>query len=70
MRCGGGALGEVIDLATSRMADDLELPPPGIVASSLGRDVVALGALSAAREAALGIVLPLLTERRPLPAFD
>lgn len=73
--CGAvaGALGEVIDLAAVRMADELEMPPPAILASSFGGDVVALGAVSAAREAARGIVLPLLTARSlqsDRPPFD
>lgn len=64
--CGAmaAALEEVIAIACSHLASELELPPPAIVASAFGGDVVSLGALSAAREAARGIVLPLLTNRR------
>ena len=63
--CGAmaGAVTEVIDIASAHVADELELPPPAIVASTLGGDVVALGAVSAAREAAREIVLPLLSQR-------
>ncbi|MHA6525750.1 ROK family protein [Tessaracoccus sp. G1721] len=57
------ALGEVIELAAAHVADEVEIPPPVILASRLGGDVVALGAVSAAREAASDIVLPLLTGR-------
>ncbi|MFT3888250.1 MAG: ROK family protein [Arachnia sp.] len=64
--CGSatGALGPVIEIAQQHVAEDAELPPPEVVASQLGGDVVSLGAVSAAREAAREIVLPLLTERR------
>ena len=73
--CGAiaGTLGEVIEIAVAHMAGELELPPPGIVASGLGGDVVSLGALSAARESARQVVLPLLTARRlaaRAPAVD
>lgn len=61
--CGAvaGALGEVIELAAAHVAEEAEFPPPVIVASRLGGEVVALGAVSAAREAARGIVLELMT---------
>ncbi|MHA6512524.1 ROK family protein [Tessaracoccus sp. Z1128] len=64
--CGAvaGALGEVIDLAAAHLADELELRPPAVVASGFGGDVVSLGAVSAAREAARGTVLQLFAERR------
>ncbi|HMR49162.1 MAG TPA: ROK family protein [Arachnia sp.] len=58
------ALSEVIEIARQYVRGEGELPAPEIVASRLGGDVVSLGAVSAARAAALGIVLPLLTSRR------
>ncbi|MBK7822267.1 MAG: ROK family protein [Tessaracoccus sp.] len=58
------ALGEVIEIAQRHVDRESELPPPEMVASQLGGDVVSLGAVSAAREAALEVVLPLLTARR------
>lgn len=70
--CGAmaAALGEVIEIARSHLITELELPPPAIVASAFGGDVVSLGAVSAAREAAREIVLPLLTERRSTEKSD
>ncbi len=64
--CGAmaGALGGVLEIAQRYVHAQTELPAPEIVASELAGDVVSLGAVSAAREAALEIVLPLLTERR------
>lgn len=64
--CGAmaGALAEVIEIAQERIVGYAELPAPGIVASTLGGDVVSLGAVSAAREAAREIVLPLFAERQ------
>ncbi|HSO69178.1 MAG TPA: ROK family protein [Arachnia sp.] len=64
--CGAiaGALDEVIEMAVAHMAGELELPPPAVLASRSGGDVVSLGAVSAARESAREIVLPLLTARR------
>lgn len=52
--CGASAAAfeEVIRMARRHADAELELPPPQIVASELGGDVVCLGALSAAREAA------------------
>lgn len=66
--CGSmaGALGEVIEMAQRQLSAEAELEAPEIVASELGGDVVSLGAVSAAREAALEIVLPLLSERNTL----
>lgn len=63
--CGSmaGALGDVLNLARDYVVRDAQMPPPEIVASGFGGDVVALGGVSAAREAAREIVLPLLTER-------
>lgn len=64
--CGAmaGALAEVIEIAQERIVGYAELPAPEIVASTLGGDVVSLGAVSAAREAAREIVLPLFAERQ------
>lgn len=64
--CGAvaGALGDVIEIARAYIRRQSELPPPALVASGFGGDVVSLGAVSAARETAREIVLPLLTERR------
>ena len=63
--CGAmaGALGEVLELARSNLATDSELPPPQIVASQFGGDIVSLGAVSAAREAAAAVALSLFSER-------
>lgn len=57
------ALHEVIQLAREHLAQELELPAPEILPSGMGGNVVSLGAVSAAREAAKEIILPLLTER-------
>lgn len=64
--CGAvaGSLGEVLEIASDFVARELELPPPAIVASELAGDAVSLGAVSAAREAAQRIALPLLSSRR------
>ena len=64
--CGAmaGALGEVIQVARKNIAERVELPPPEIVASELGAGVVSLGAVSAAREVAGEIILPLFAERQ------
>lgn len=59
------ALDRVIDAATGRLSDELVLPPPRIVASELGGDVVGLGAVAAAREAARDRVLELDPDRAP-----
>ena len=63
--CGAmaGALGEVLEIARSNLAADSELPPPQIVASQFGGDIVSLGAVSAAREAAAAVALSLFSER-------
>ena len=58
------ALGGVLELAAGHVRAQAELPAPEIVASTLAGDVVSLGAVSAAREAAQEIVLQLLTERQ------
>ncbi len=57
------ALVDVIDIARDLVEQDAELPVPEIVASGLGGDVVSLGAVSAAREAARGIALPMFSAR-------
>ena len=59
--CGGIAegVGGVIDVARKELAQSLDLPSPEIVASALGADVVATGAVSAALQAALDGVLAL-----------
>ena len=63
--CGAvaGALGDAIEIARGHVEAESELPPPAIVASQFGGDVVSLGAVSAAREAARAIALTLFTER-------
>ena len=63
--CGAmaGALGDLIEIARSHVRAESQLPPPQIVASRLGGDIVSLGAVSAAREAARAIALTLFTER-------
>jgi predicted NBD/HSP70 family sugar kinase len=47
-----GALGGVIDVARPLVAGQLDLPAPELVASSLGADVVSVGAVRAAVDAA------------------
>lgn len=63
--CGAtaSAMGEVIEVARRHVESEAERTPPEVVASTLGGEVVSLGAVSAAREMASEIVLPLLTER-------
>lgn len=63
--CGAmaGALGDAIEIARDHVRAESELPPPAILASQFGADVVSLGAVSAAREAARAIALTLFTER-------
>ena len=63
--CGAmaGALSDVIEIARGHVRDECELPPPEIVASRFGGDIVSLGAVSAAREAARAIALPLFSDR-------
>lgn len=51
--------GEILQAARAHVAADLELPPPEIVASRLGGDVVSIGAVAAARESARDTVLAL-----------
>lgn len=63
--CGAmaGALADVIEIAKGHVQAESELPPPKIVASKFGGDIVSLGAVSAAREAARAIALSLFSER-------
>ncbi|MFT4217591.1 MAG: ROK family protein [Micropruina sp.] len=63
--CGAmaGALGDVLELARGHVQAEADLPPSGIVASRFGGDIVSLGAVSAAREAAQGIALALFSAR-------
>ncbi|MFT4295917.1 MAG: ROK family protein [Micropruina sp.] len=63
--CGAmaGALADVIEIARGHVRAESELPPPEIVASQFGGDIVSLGAVSAAREAAQAIALTLFSER-------
>ncbi|MFT3968791.1 MAG: ROK family protein [Micropruina sp.] len=63
--CGAmaGALGDVLEIARTHLVADSELPPPEIVSSQFGGDIVSLGAVSAAREAAAAVALALFSER-------
>ncbi len=63
--CGAmaGSLGDVLEIARTHLAADSELPPPEIVSSQFGGDIVSLGAVSAAREAAAAVALTLFSER-------
>ncbi|MDX2376087.1 ROK family protein [Microbacterium sp. LRZ72] len=54
-----GRAGAVLDAARERLPAMLHLPPPELVASDLGADVVSLGAVSAAVDAARAGVLDL-----------
>jgi predicted NBD/HSP70 family sugar kinase len=51
--------GEILQVARAHVAADVELPPPDIVPSGLGGDVVSIGAVAAARESARDTVLAL-----------
>ncbi len=64
--CGAmsGALGDVIEIARGHVRAESELPPPLIAASQFGADIVSLGAVSAAREAAQTVALGLFSERQ------
>ncbi|MCK2034828.1 ROK family protein [Microbacterium sp. SSW1-49] len=63
-----GAVAESIEpvLAAARriLPDELHLPAPEILASSLGAEVVSRGAVATARQAARDHAVPLLAERR------
>jgi predicted NBD/HSP70 family sugar kinase len=63
--CGSmaGSLGEILTIAREHLAREAHMPPPPIVASAMGGDVVSLGGVSTARDAAREIVLPILMER-------
>ena len=63
--CGAmaGALGDVIEIARGHVEAESELPAPNIIASQFGGDIVSLGAVSAAREAARAVALTLFSER-------
>lgn len=52
--CGAvaGGIEEVLEVARGRLSGELDLPPPELVASRLGADVVSVGAVAAALEAA------------------
>jgi predicted NBD/HSP70 family sugar kinase len=50
---------EILQAARAHVAANLELPPPDIVLSRLGGDVVSIGAVAAARESARDSVLGL-----------
>lgn len=54
------AIGPVLDAAREALPADLDLPAPRLVASDLGADVVAIGAVAAAVEAARERALRLL----------
>ncbi|MFT4219650.1 MAG: ROK family protein [Microbacterium sp.] len=64
------ALDDVIASASRRVGRALDLPAPTIMASRLGGDVVALGAIAAAREEARSIAIPLLARRLSAAAVD
>lgn len=65
-----GSLEPVVAAARRRVAEELDLPAPEIVASSLGADVVAIGATMAAVEAARTGVLGLVRLPRGFAADD
>lgn len=64
--CGAvtGALTEVLRIARWYAAQEAQVPAPAILVSQLGGDVVAIGGLSAARDAARQIVVPTLLARQ------
>jgi predicted NBD/HSP70 family sugar kinase len=59
-------LGEVVDVARARLPDELDLPAPELVLSTLGSASVATGAVSAAIDAARRGVLQLGEGRSPI----
>jgi predicted NBD/HSP70 family sugar kinase len=61
-------LDEVVEVARTLLPDNLDLPAPELVLSSLGSASVATGAVSAAIEAARTRVLHLGVDRRRLSA--
>lgn len=70
--CGSmsGSLDEILAIARQYVTQEAHMPPPRIVASSMGGDVVSLGGVSTAREAAREIVLPILLERHESSTAD
>jgi hypothetical protein len=63
-----GAVAESVDpvIAAARevVPAELHLPAPEILASTLGAEVVSIGAVATARRAAREVAVPLLAERR------
>lgn len=64
--CGAVAesVAPVVTAAREVLPTELHLPAPEILASSLGAEVVSIGAVTTARRAAREIAVPLLAERR------
>ena len=64
--CGGVAVSIEPVLAAARevLPAQLHLPAPEILASTLGAEVVSIGAVATARMAAREVAVPLLAERR------
>ncbi|SEB40003.1 ROK family protein [Microbacterium hydrocarbonoxydans] len=69
--CGAVAesIAPVLDAAREVLPAQLHLPAPEILASTLGAEVVSVGAVATARRAAREVAVPLLAERR-LSAVD
>ncbi|MDN6486693.1 MAG: ROK family protein [Ancrocorticia sp.] len=53
-------IGPILSRANAELQARSHVPPPTIIASTLGHDVVSIGAIAAAREAALSGILELL----------
>jgi len=64
--CGGvaGSIEPVLAAAREVLPTQLHLPAPEILASTLGAEVVSIGAVATARMAAREVAVPLLAERR------
>ncbi|CAH0217736.1 ROK family protein [Microbacterium foliorum] len=64
--CGGvaGSIEPVLAAAREVLPAQLHLPAPEILASTLGAEVVSIGAVATARMAAREVAVPLLAERR------
>lgn len=64
--CGAVAesIAPVLDAAREVLPAQLHLPAPEILASTLGAEVVSIGAVATARRAAREVAVPLLAERR------
>lgn len=64
--CGAVAesIAPVLDAAREVLPAQLHLPAPEILASTLGAEVVSVGAVATARRAAREVAVPLLAERR------